>query len=276
MRGSFAQTAEDWLNRNPRWSPKTIMEVRYALRRYILPTLGATRPDKVTPAQVEDLYAAWARDGRSDSAMRRWHGIIHSIFTDAYRLGLLPTNPMDRVRPAGGPAPERMHIPDPSDVRRVITAAASPSTAAFSSLAARTGARRGTLLALRWHQVDLEAGTVVFSHAIADGEDGPVRKGTKANRPYAVHLPEGILEVLREHRRRAAESAMALGLAGDLRDLYVFSADGGETHWAGRLPVSRLAICLPPGWGDWLSAARSSPLRRHPASLESGALPGRG
>ncbi|HEY2300795.1 MAG TPA: tyrosine-type recombinase/integrase, partial [Acidimicrobiales bacterium] len=91
-------------------------------------------------------------------------------------------------------------------------------------------------VALRWGDIDMEASTVVFAHAIAVGEDGPVRKGTKANRPYAVHLPEAAMRVLREHRSRAVEMAMARGRAAEFAGLYVFSRDGGPKHWSVEYP----------------------------------------
>jgi integrase len=234
--GSFALAAMAWVDRHPRWSPKTVKETRYALRCYILPALGATRLNRVAPDQIEALYARWARDGFADSAMRRWHGIVRAIFTDAERLGQIRTSPMRRVRPAGGNAPERMSIPEPADVRRAIDAAASPAAALFFELAAGTGARRGTLVALRWRDLDLEAGTVTFRHAISVGEDGPVMKGTKANRPYAVHLTAPALDALRTHRAQMLESALALGVAKDLANLFVFSRDGGRSHWSVEYP----------------------------------------
>jgi integrase len=234
--GSFAQAAHAWMDRHPRWSPKTVKETRYALLTYILPALGPTPLDEVSPAQIEDLYAAWVTTGYADSTQRRWHGMIHSIFADAIRLGLLTTNPMIRVTPAGGSAPERMHIPSPAEVRKAIASAASPTGSTFFELAAATGARRGTIVALRWRDVDLEVGTVTFAHAVAVGDHGPVLKGTKANRPYAVHLPPAALAALRDHRRRAGETALALGLGGDLRGRFVFSNDGGQTHWSVEYP----------------------------------------
>jgi integrase len=235
--GTFAAAAAGWVARNAHsWSPATVKMTRIALRCYILPTLGAIPLEAVTPAQIEQLYASWAAAGKSASARRRYHGMLHSIYADAERLDLLAgRNPMTRVRPAGGKAPER-HVPGPADVRAVIAAAASPATACFFELAAGTGARRGTLLALRWRDIDLEAATISFAHAISQGEDGPVIKGTKADRPYAVTIVGPGLEALRDHRRRAAETALALGLSGDLGGLFVFSADGGVTHWAVSYP----------------------------------------
>jgi integrase len=232
VRGSFGQAATAWVDRHPEWSPKTIKETRYALRRYILPTLGLTRLDQVTPVQIEQLYAAWRAEGRAPSTMQRLHGMVRAVFRDALRLELIGRDPMMRVKAAGGRAPERLHMPAPTDVRRAIDAAASPTGALFFELAALTGARRGTIVATRWRDIDATATTVTYAHAITVGEDGPVLKGTKANRPYAVRLAGPVLERLRERRREASETAMALGLAGEFGELFVFSSDGGQTPWA--------------------------------------------
>jgi integrase len=230
-RGTFAEAAAEWLERGSgRWSPKTLKETRYSLRRYILPTLGGSALERITPAQVERLYARWASEGRSASAMRRWHGIVRTIFADAERLGQTTTNPMRRVRPAGGRAPER-RIPEPSDIRAAIDAAPNPMAAAYFELAATTGARRGTLVALRWGDVNLETGHLSFVHAVAESDDGPVLKTNKAGSAYAVSLAGPALVALRDQRRRAAETALALGAGGSMADLYVFSDDGGATHW---------------------------------------------
>jgi integrase len=244
--GSFAELAAGWLERNlHRWSPKTVREVAYALRRYILPRLGDTPADGVTPAQIETIYAGW--EARySPSTVRRWHGIIRAVFADAERLGLIARNPMRRVRPGGGPAPERMLMPSPADVRAVIGSAASLAVATFLELAAATGARRGSLVALRWRDIHLDHGTVTFAHAVTVGPDGRQHlKGTKANRPYAIGLGDTALAALREHRARAAETALALGLSARLDGLFVFSADGGQTHWSVHYPSHA-----------WLKAAR--------------------
>jgi integrase len=229
---TFAATAWSWVERSAaHWSPKTLKETRYSLKRYVLPSLGSTPLGKVSPIQIEETYGKWAAAGFSAVARRRWHGMVRSIFADAERLGeLAGPNPMTRVRPAGGKAPER-RIPSPDEVRLAIASAQSPLAAAYFALAVSTGARRGTLVALRWRDVDFESNTVSYVQAVALGCDGPVLKTNKAERAYAVSIVGTVVQTLAEQRRHAAETAMALGIPGDLDELFVFSRDGGLTHW---------------------------------------------
>jgi integrase len=229
---TFGSYAADWIERKQgSWSPKTVKETRYALRRYILPTLGSTPLDEVSPAQLERLYATWSADKRSASVRRRWHGMIRTIFSDAERLGELHRpNPMLRVSPAGGRAPER-RIPTPEELRAIIDATKSPLAATFFELAAASAARRGSVIALRWRDVDLEVGRVSFIEAVTEGEDGlVVLKENKGGRVYAVGIAGGALEALRQEHRRAAERTLALGMAGGLDNLFIFSDDAGLTH----------------------------------------------
>jgi integrase len=229
---TFGSYAAAWLDRKRgTWSPKTLKETRYNLRSYILPALGNTPIDRVSPTQIEGLYADWAAAGRQASARRRWHGIIRTIFADAERLGeLRGPNPMVRVIPAGGRAPER-RVATVEEVRRAIDAARSSMTGVFFELAAASGARRGTLVALRWRDVDLTAETVSFIQAVAVGDEGEILKENKGGKVYAVGVGGRALEALRLQHRRAAETALALGIPGELSNLFVFSDDGGTGHW---------------------------------------------
>jgi integrase len=79
--------------------------------------------------------------------------------------------------------------------------------------------------------MDLERKTATFSRSIAESRDGPVEKGTKADRPYTVSLGSSTAAMLAEHYRRAAERALAAGVPFK-RDSFVFSDDGGASHWS--------------------------------------------
>lgn len=114
---------------------------------------------------------------------------------------------------------------------RAVQAVAEPGFAAYVQLASTVGARRGTIVALRWGAVDLDAGTATFTTAIAESEDGLIEKGTKADRPYVVSLGPSTVKVLAEHRQRSIEQALAVGASFGAGS-FVFSDDGGTSHWA--------------------------------------------
>jgi integrase len=117
------------------------------------------------------------------------------------------------------------------DAVRAVQEAATPEFAAFIQLAATVGARRGTLVALRWGDVDLERGTITFSRSIAESADGTVEKGTKADRAYTVTLGRDTRAVLSAHADRARESAEVVGVPLG-PESFVFSDDGGVSHWS--------------------------------------------
>jgi integrase len=149
--------------------------------------------------------------------------------------------------------PGKLHIPSMDDVR-AVQAAATPAFATFVQLAAAVGARRGTLVALRWGDVDLDARTATFTRAIAESNDGDVEKGTKADRPYLASLGRSTVLVLTAHRRRTAEQAMSIGIAIG-PDSFVFSDDGGLTHWSLSWPSH--------AWRRYSAKAGVTPTRLH-------------
>ena len=238
--GTFAAAARRWQarahsKRGP-WTPSNVRTVAEALDGHILPALGHRPLDRITPAEIEELYSCWSAS-LAPSNVRRKHGMIRKVFADAERLGELrpDRNPMRRVEPGGAPAPERMHMPTDADVRALAERAGgrSPLGALFVLVAAYTGARRGSVLALRWRNIDLSAGVVRVERAISLGVGGKRHEGTnKGKKPYPVRIAGRVVDQLAEARKRAGETALALGERARLDDLYVFSDDGGVTSWS--------------------------------------------
>ena len=125
--------------------------------------------------------------------------------------------------------PGQLRVPTMADVRATM-ALADPSFAVYVQLAATVGSRRGSMVALRWGNVDLGGGHVTFERAIAESLQGQIEKGTKADRPYVASLGPSSVAALTEHRARAIVAAGVVGVAFGERS-FVFSDDGGTTHW---------------------------------------------
>lgn len=218
--GTFAEAAADWVKRNREdWSPLNVRHVERALRAHVIPTLGPIALEEVTAEDIANLYADWAEAGYAKPTRRRWHGMVRAIFSEAIRLGRLTVDPMVRVKPAGRTrADTPPTIPEPDDIEAAIAAAPTVKAGRFFKAAARTGARRDSVLNLRWRDVDLDEATLHFTV-------------TKEDEPYTVAIDAELVAELRTMRREALETAMALGLGRRIGDLYLFSSDGGLTPW---------------------------------------------
>jgi len=137
------------------------------------------------------------------------------------------------------------------DVLRALLDAADEDYACYLRLAAVTGARRGQLVALRWSDLDLTAGSVLFTRAHARVRGGVAEKTTKADVDYGLALDPETVEALRAHRRRCVERALATG-ASLPSTAYVFASpmapDGSVAMFADGFDPVTVA-----GRGGWSS-----------------------
>jgi integrase len=103
----------------------------------------------------------------------------------------------------------------PDDVRRLFAAADETELGPFVRLAVLTGLRRGELLGLPWHDVDLEGGMLhVTQTAQRLRQQGIVFGPPKTDRSRrAVALSAEAVAVLRMQRRRQAEKRLLVGSA---------------------------------------------------------------
>lgn len=234
---TMAELFERWYEvRSQRWSPKTALETRRLLDRVMIPQLGARRLSKLKTADLDRLYAEWARRGGaggrplSPGSVRRYHTIVRSALEQAVRWGWIPSNPAALTT---RPENERRMVkpPSPEQLLDLLALAerTDPDVCVFLRLAAITGARRGELCALRWS--DLEGESLVIARAMVEGPDGLVEKPTKTHGIRRVALDPDTLGALREMRRRSMERALECGV-GLVEDPYVFAREvDGSVAW---------------------------------------------
>ena len=118
-----------------------------------------------------------------------------------------------------------------------------------------TGVRRGELLALRWHDVDLEKEpTLRVREAIEETKAGLRFKTPKTeNSVREISLPDIVVEALREHRQKQREQRVALGLGKLAESALLFPRLNGE-------PQSPRAFSKE--WAD-VAASIGSPVTFH-------------
>ena len=193
-------------------TPSTMRGSRSRVERAIRPALGTVPLSKLGPDALDRCYAAWTAQGLSGATVRSYHATLSAALHQAVRWGWIERNPADRATSPSAPGPA-MTPPTPAEVSLLFTAAEAtdPVLATAIALAARTGARRGELAALRWSDVDLAAGylTIARSISVVDGVTYEGDTKTHAIRRLALH--ESGAKVLRERWAYQADLAERAG-----------------------------------------------------------------
>lgn len=215
--------------------PKTLAGYRHDIDHYITPRIGRMRLQALRPAVLSRFYRDLAenggRDGRPLSAwtVSHVHRTLRKALADAVQVDqLLAVNPAERSKlpRSQGAEPERVWTNEQLGI--FLSAAQSHRLYAFYRLAAYTGARRGELLYLRWHAVDLDAAEVTFGGSTAVVRGRRVEGTTKGGRSRVISVDQETVTILRNHRSRQAKERQAAGPAWNDSDGLVFTTKWGE------------------------------------------------
>lgn len=174
----------------------TAEHYRAVLRRWVTPHIGRRRLNKLTPEHVQAMQRQLTDDNLSPHTVRLARTVLVSALSYAERTGLVTRNVAKLAHgPRLGPRKDDTFTADEAD--RIIAAAAEDRWHALVVLALRLGLRQGELLALRWGDVDLDAGTIEVRMA-------KTRAGERT-----VPLVGDTLATMKAHRKAQAKARMA-------------------------------------------------------------------
>ncbi len=255
-RGGFADAGkltvreffERWLAAvAPSIRPVTVRRYRDLIRLHIAGVIGDLKLAKLTPADLQALYATLlatpasrrrrgeAKDAPprplSPTTVRYVHAVVHHALDDAVRWALIARNPADAVEPPRRGLGE-LTVWTADEVGRFLRAAEGDDLEALWRLALTTGMRRGELLGLKWSDIDWEAGALSVQRRLGRGETARLAedepKSPSSRRRIA--LDAATLAALRTHRLRQAEHRLRLGEAYADRGYVFAGALGAPLH----------------------------------------------
>jgi integrase len=186
------------------------------------------QPDAEEQVHEPDCARGWPL---SASAVREVHTVLSGAFKQAVAWGWAGHNPAKLATPPSA-GKSGVSPPHARDVARLLAAAMAedPELGLFLRLAVVLGARRGELVGLKWRDVDLDGGAVLIASSVARVAGRPLLdKDTKTHAKRRVAIGAETVELLRAHRLRQAETALACGVSLP-PGAYVFSrtADAGK------------------------------------------------
>lgn len=275
---------ETWLD-GLQVEPSTIASYRKNVRLHIKPYIGSVPLASLTSQRLAALYRQLETSGRADHrqgeglsprTVRYVATILHAALGEAADSGLLPRNPADMKR-AKAPTAKRAEAPEmhPWDDGQLAAflgwSRENSQVHAAWYVLAMTGMRRGELLALRWRDLDLDAGTASIRRSAGvvrvAGEGATIKEGpTKTGKPRVIDLDEDTVSVLRAWRRE--RGALALQLARNTA-LVFGDHEGRHRHPErfSRLFAETVARCRRDLSEDTVPAVRLHDLRHTHATL---------
>lgn len=233
---TVAELLQRWLADYARANVSGKTYERYAeiIRNSLIPALGHHQLTKLHPLHIQAFYADMLENGRkngprgglSPMTVRHYHRVLRKALHDAVRWRLLGRNPAEAVD-APRVVRKEMKVLDIAQVSQLLRAAEGSRFHIPIVLAIATGLRRGEILALRWEDVDLNAGMITVRRALEQTRQGIGFKQPKTPKSRRmVVLPEFAVGLLRTQREAQAVQKLVLSPGYQDTDLVCTEADG--------------------------------------------------
>jgi integrase len=216
--------------------PTTLHAYRTNLERYLLPRIGATLLQRLTPAHLNGLYAALLAAGGRDGAPLSARTVqsvamtVRKAIGDAARWGLVHRNVAALASP---PRPRHadMRTWTAEELRRFLEHVEGDRLYAAWLLAASTGMRRGELLGLRWVDVDLDLARVAVRQTLVlAGRQVVVSEPKTSRGRRSIALDPRTVAALRTWRAAQAAERLQWGGAWVDSGLCFTREDGTPLH----------------------------------------------
>lgn len=208
-RQTVAMFLEDWLVAiEPSLRPGTFRRYREYVRLHLTPTIGRVALARLTPQQVQRLYADRLAFGLSHTTVGHMHAVLHHALSQAARWGLVTRNVAGLVSRPRAEHHEMMAL-SPDKARALLEAAQGDRFEALYVLALSTGMRQGELLALKWPDVDLDARRLAVRSTLRRTDNGFVFNEPKTARSRRqVSLTMTAVAALKRHRTQQLEERL--------------------------------------------------------------------
>jgi integrase len=196
-----------WLRESAQPTLKESAWIAYerVVRVHLVPAFGSKPLAKLDPLDLQKLYREKLESGLAPSSVLYIHRIAHRALGQAERWRLVPRSVAALVDPPRVPR-TRVGAFTVEQARAFLEAVKGDKREALYILALAGGLRRGELLALRWEDVNLDAGSLAVSRSLSKVRGGwAVAEPKTASSRRVVKLPEFAAEALRVHRKRQVE-----------------------------------------------------------------------
>lgn len=181
------------------------------IKRHIIPELGRIVLSRLGPQDVQQFVNKKLATGLSPRTVQYLHAILRRALGQALKWGLVARNVATL---ADAPHVEHVEVEPltPQEARAFLDAVHGDRLEALYTVGFALGLRRGEALALRWDDIDFDAGTLRVRRALQriEGKLQFFEPKTKQSR-RTITLPQVALAALHAHRVQQLEERLLLG-----------------------------------------------------------------
>ncbi len=230
---TVAKFLERWLedSARPKLKPSTYVSYETLIRRHLVPGLGQHSLAKLSPQPVQAFLNERAGSGLSPRRVQMMYAALRVALGRAVKWGLAARNVALLVDPPCVPTADIQPLSF-ADAQAFLSAAQGHAYELLFTVLLTTGLRVGEALALRWEDIDLDAGRLSVRHTLEQLPGKPWRlaepKSATSRRTLPL-LPEA-RAALRAQRAGARVAASYGCLAGPRAGVPVWNRGAAPRH----------------------------------------------
>ena len=270
---TFYEFTVKWLEEYAKYQlePTTISGYVHYLDKHIIPYFGHFKLTEIKPMHLQEFCITLMQDGirtdgksggYSSSTVKKYHAVISTIMTTAYKWKMIESNPCERVKP---PKQEDVqHIKhftleqadmflkaldlsytsaykehtrispngNPYTVQTYTETRSIPTQfRVLFNMALFGGFRRGELVALTWDKISFENSTVSINSATGYANKKTYNKAPKTKGSVrTVTLPESVMKMLKEYKLEQEEQKNLLADKWEGENYVFIQWNGKQMH----------------------------------------------
>lgn len=238
---TLGEYLQRWLPTKRNLAPSTYSSYERSIRLHVLPYIGSIPLQRLTPEDLDSLYAHLETNGRRNKGggplapktVRLVHVTIHAALNDALRKGSVIRNVADVAEPPklSAKARPKMTVWTAEELRRFFELIESHHLSPAFYVKANTGMRRSEVLGLTWRAIDFDNARLSVTQTVTAPDYKIVVSDVKsAHALRTIDLDERTVAVLRAWRKQQLKQNMATGMRVDDSGFVFAKPDGSPLH----------------------------------------------
>jgi integrase len=210
---------------------------------YICEYIGNIPLQRLNTAHIEKMYRQLSKDKKlSGTYLLYIHRVLNVAMKYACKLKLINNNPCQFVT-----TPKKNKFTaafvKPEDIQKYLDLFRDAWIFPSIALSMICGLRRNETLALRWQDVDLKNGVIHVIHSVERINGEFKLKTPKSGKTRDVNMPQGMIDLLKAHKKKQKEMRLLLGEEYKVSDFVVTEDDGTrpDPRYATRFFMRRLS-----------------------------------